>query len=308
MTSLLINLIRINKNVFSFVLLIVLCITFACKAQNLLNKPQKIVIDKERNRLLVSNFGTGDIIQIDSSGNQRFFKRNAEFNDGMEIVGNTVYGAYFSWVGGQGKVKGYDLDTRQLVMEINLDYVICTSSITADSSGHLYISEDLGTSIIKLRLSDLAHWVFTESQGLNHPNGMIYEHDNNRLVVCEDRPNPSIMAVSLLDSSVTTLTTTTLAGSDGIARDINGIYYLTGYFLNGIYRFDSDFSEPPQLIFYGSGIPFPTYDPSDNSLLITYFELDDWARVPIPVSNVYHFTDQIKGFELFQNYPNPFNP
>ena len=43
-------------------------------AQNLLQAPQKIVIDAPRNRLLVSNdIITGDIVAIDSAGNQTYF-------------------------------------------------------------------------------------------------------------------------------------------------------------------------------------------------------------------------------------------
>jgi hypothetical protein len=284
----------------------ILLIPQICEAQNLLSGPQKIVIDSKHNRYLVSNFN-GNIVQIDSAGNQSIFKWNAEFNDGMEIVGNTVYGTFYS-PGNPGQVKGYDLDTRQPVMEVHVNYVTHLSSITADSSGNLYLSASFGTKIVKMRLSDLAHWLFVDGQGLNNPNGMIYEEANNRLVVCEDRPNPSIKAVSLVDSAVTTLTTTNLAGSDGIAKDVNGIYYLTGYFLNGIYMFDSAFSQPPEIIYYGSGIVFPTYDEKDHALLITKFNTNTWEKIPLPVSSVYNTTNRPKEFILYQNYPNPFNP
>ena len=288
-------------------LLIILNSSEICVAQNLLSGPQKIVIDIQHNRYLVSNW-SGDIVQLDSLGNQSYFKKDAEFNDGMEIVGNTVYGSYFSFTPHQGKVKGYDLDTRQLVMEIAIDYVLCTSSITADSSGNLYISADLGTSIVKLRLSDQTHWVFTQNQGLTNPNGMIYEHDNNRLVVCEDRFNPSINAVSLLDSSVTTLATTTLAGSDGIARDVNGNYYLAGYFLDGIYKFNSDFSGTPEMIYKGNWLIFLTYDASDNSLLVPQWNRNEWIKFFLPVTSVDNSTSIVNEFHVYQNYPNPFNP
>jgi len=159
-----------------------------------------------------------------------------------------------------------------------------------------------------MRLSDQAHWVFVDGQGLSKPNGMIYEHDNNRLVVCEDRPNPSIMAVSLLDSSVTTLTTTTLEGSDGIARDVNGNYYLSGYFLDGIYKFDPDFSETPELIYSGDWLIFLTYDASDHSLLVTQWYSNEWMKIPLPVTSVDNSADIVEEFQLYQNYPNPFNP
>jgi hypothetical protein len=83
----------INVNLVS--LLTVLClflISFTGFSQNLLNGPQKIVIDTKHNRLLVSNANTGDLIQIDNAGNQSYFIQGADFVDGMEIVGDNVYG------------------------------------------------------------------------------------------------------------------------------------------------------------------------------------------------------------------------
>ena len=60
--------------------------------QNLLNGPQKIAVDAKRNRLLVSNANSGDLVQIDSTGKQDYFVRGADFVDGLEIIGDTVYG------------------------------------------------------------------------------------------------------------------------------------------------------------------------------------------------------------------------
>ena len=132
-------------------ILIIFFIPAICEAQNLLRAPQKIVIDEARDRLLVSNFNTGDIVQIDSSGTQSYFVQGANFVDGLEIVGDTVYG-----VGNNRNVRAYDLVTKQLVMNITLtgsggNYL---SSITSDSSGHLFISCPSLDEIYKLRISD----------------------------------------------------------------------------------------------------------------------------------------------------------
>ncbi len=42
-------------------------------AQNLLNNPESVVFDQENNRYLVSNWGNGDLIEIDSFQEQRPF-------------------------------------------------------------------------------------------------------------------------------------------------------------------------------------------------------------------------------------------
>ena len=286
-------------------ILIILFIPAICEAQNLLRSPQKIVIDETRNRLLVSKFDTGDIVQIDSSGNQRYFVQGANFVDGLEIVGDVVYG-----VGNNRNVRAYDLVTKQLVMNITLtgsggNYL---SSITSDSSGHLFISCPSLDEIYRLRISDLSYWIFFSGHGLNEPNGILLEKEKNRIVVIEDSPSPSkIHAISLMDSTRSTLTTTTFNRPDGIVRDRNGFYYVGGYFLPGIYKIDPDFNEDPELFFQGSNMVYPTYYEKNHSLFITYYNQNDWGEIPLTTSSVTSEELQ-KEFALYSNYPNPFNP
>jgi len=252
---------------------------FSFNAQNLLNGPQKIILDKEHNRYLVSNFNTGDIIQIDSFGNQDYFVQAANFFDGLEIVGDTVFG-----IGQNRKITAYNLTTKQLVMGITLpgstnNYL---SSITSDSAGHLFISCPALNTIYKFRISDQAYWVFAENNGLNRPNGILLEKENNRIVVIDDSPNNStIHAISLSDSTVSDLMTNNFNCPDGIIRDNNGFYYVGGYYLPGLYRIDPDFSGEPELFFESSHLIYPTYYETNNSILVTLYGDGDWAEIPV---------------------------
>jgi hypothetical protein len=183
------------------------------------------------------------------------------------------------------------------------------SSITSDSSGHLFISCPRLDIIYKMRIRDQSYWVFAEANGLNGPNGILLEKEKNRIVVIDDSPSPSkINAISLADSIVSTLTTTTFTNPDGIERDKDGFYYVGGYYLPGIYKFDPDFSQPPVLFFQGSHIIYPTYNVKNHSLLITYYGANIWDEVFIPPVRVKNQVDFPKEFRLFQNYPNPINP
>jgi hypothetical protein len=257
---------------------------FLSNAQNLLNTPQKIVIDEIRNRLLVSNYNTGSIIQIDSSGNQSYFIQGANFIDGLEIVGDTVYG-----VGKNRKIRAYDLVTKQLVMNLKIkgssyNYL---SSITSDSAGHLFISCPRLNIIYKMRISDQSYWVFAEANGLNGPNGILLEKEKNRIVVIDDSPSPSkVNAISLADSTVSILTTTTFTNPDGIVRDQDGFYYIGGYYLPGIYKINPDFSGEPALFFEGSNMVYPTYNGKNHSLLITYYNQNNWGEIPLATTSV----------------------
>ncbi len=275
---------------------------FSLAAQDTLRGPQKVVNDTEHYRYLVSNFNTGDIVLIDNTGKLDYFINSANFVDGLEIVGDVVYG-----VGNNRNIRGYNLTTKELVMDITLtgsSYYL--SSITSDSSGHLYISCPYANIIYKLRISDEAYWIFAQNDGLNKPNGILLEKENDRIVVIGDSPGTSdIYGISMADSSVSILKTTSFDRPDGIVRDQNGSYYVGGYYLPGIYKIESDFSGEPELIFEGSHIVYPTYHKEHNSLLITYYANNDWGEIFLSPTSI--LTNEIdKGFVLSKNYPNPF--
>ncbi|MFC2120639.1 FlgD immunoglobulin-like domain containing protein [Bacteroidota bacterium] len=291
--------------------LLVICLPIICFGQSLLNAPQKIVIDKKpgrigftRNRLLVSNYANGDIVEIDSAGNQSYFKRNANFVDGLEVVGDVVYG-----IGNNRMVLGYNLDTKRQVMSVRIDGVMndYLSSIISDSSGHLFISCPNLNEIYRLRISDRSYWVFVKDKGLNRPNGILLEKEKDRIVVIDDCLSPSLIhAISLTDSTVSVLASTNFNNPDGITRDKYGYHYIGGYYLPGMYRTDADFSYYPQLFFTGNNIVYPTYDPDDHSLLITYYENNSWERVALSTTaNIKNIPQ--KEPVIYKLFPNPFN-
>mgnify|MGYP002640914716 CR=1 FL=1 len=135
---------------------------------------------------------------------------------------------------------------------------------------------------------------------------MLYEPEFNRLLVCLDKPTPPILAINLTDSTVYTIANTSLAGSDGIAKDLENNYYITGYELPGIYKFDPDFSEEPELFYEDDYIIYPTFNSQNNSLLITLYWQNDWEEIFLILSatDMHESTDS--GIVL-ENHPNPFN-
>ncbi len=286
------------------VLVIAFTLPAITQAQNLLHSPQKIVIDVPRNRLLVSNDTiTGDIVQIDSAGNQTYFVQGAGFIDGMEIVGDTVYG-----VCKNRNIKAYHLVTKQVVMDITIPGVSTKylSSITSDSAGHLFISCPKLNEIYRIRISDQSWWLFAKDSGLNNPNGILLEKEKNRIVVIGDAPNPSaIFAINLTDSTVSTLMSTSFNSPDGIVRDKFGYYYVGGYYLQAIFMIEPGFSQPPAPFFSGTTMVYPTYDERDHSILITHYNTNSWERVPLTTTGISN-QKQMKEFILYPVSPNPF--
>ncbi len=285
-----------------FFLLLVLLISYEFAfTQNLLKGPQKIVIDAKRNRLLVSNYDSGDIVQIDSNGKQSYFYQNAGFVDGIEIVGDIVYG-----VGSNRKILGYDLRKPHKVFDINIpgDPEQYLSSICSDSNGHLFVSCPKLNAIYRIRLSDGAYSVFAKGNGLNRPNGILLENEKNRIVVIDDSPAPSLIhSISLIDSTVTTLKSTAFDRPDGIVRDKLGNYFIGGYYLQGLYKINSDFNGDFELFYKGNNIVYPTYDSRNNSLLVTFYNSNSWEKIPLPATHVENDLIKTTGPFMGQAFP-----
>lgn len=262
------------------VMIVLLISSFILNAQNYLNQPQKIVIDEKRNRYLVSNFGSyGILVAIDSADVQSPFVPNAHMIDGMVIVGDSLIGSAGPYP--TGSVRVYNLITGNLDTTISLSDsgVTHLSSFVADSNGIVYTSERWGDRIFKINPKTGRYWVLAQGNGIDQPNGLLLEPEKNRMLVCLDKYHPPIMSINLSDSTVSTIATTTLAGSDGIEKDIFGNYYITGYELPGVYKFDSTFTQPPELIHSGIKIIYPTYHEKHNSLLITYYSANTWGEI-----------------------------
>ncbi len=113
---------------------------------------------------------------------------------------------------------------------------------------------------------------------MNKQNGILLEKEKNRIVVIDHSPNSKIHAISLADSSVTKLYSTSFNSPDGIIRDKDRNYYVGGYYLQGMFKIDSEFSRD-KLFFEGNSIVYPTYDERTHSIIITHYNANTWERV-----------------------------
>ena len=198
--------------------------------------------------------------------------------DGLHIVEDTVYGSG-PWP--SGKVRGYSLVTGDMVMDLALVGVQHLSSFISDDNGILYTSERFGDRIFKINPKTQEYWVFAQGGGLDEPNGLLLEPENNRMLVCLDQIPPKILSVNLSDSSVTIITTLDINGSDGIAKGPEGNYYITGYYLPGMYKCAPDWNGDPELVFVHDNMVYPTYNEKNNSFLVTLYGDDNWAEIPV---------------------------
>jgi len=258
--------------------LILICGQMAV-AQNYLNQPEGIAFDSLHNRWLVSNWANGAIVQIDSNGVQSAFKTGLGNCAGMHIVGNTLYVA-----SNNSRIVGLDLTTAVTIMVRDFAAAGGCHDITSDSSGFLYATDWGRGRIYKVNPVTNTYTVFV-SAGLDQPLGIHFDAFNNRLLVCSMTDNFPIKAVDLIDSTVSVVRYTDWP-QDGITEDELGNYYITsltdGFDLHSVYRFDSAFSYPPEVITTGYyGLTDACYNARDNILAVTSYWDNTITFIPI---------------------------
>ena len=112
---------------------------------------------------------------------------------------------------------------------------------------------------------------------------------NNRIVFVNWGASAPIKAISLIDSTLTTIVTTSIGNCDGIARDGLGNYFISTWSQNAVYKFDSNFLNPEAVV---TGLTQPAdicYNLANDTLvvpqtsanLVTYHNLSSASLVEI---------------------------
>ncbi|MEN8208207.1 MAG: T9SS type A sorting domain-containing protein [Candidatus Fermentibacteria bacterium] len=253
--------------------LIISLLSFTAEAQpaplqGLLNNPESVVYDPPRCRYLVSNWSDGNIIAIDSLGNQTYFNTEMDQAAGLHIVENTIYAA--STEGTITGIIGFDLETGTRIFTLDIPEKVLLNDITSDGSEYLYVTDCEADRIYTVRLSDLTCSVLVDS-GLGYPNGILYDENAEKLLVLNGglsgRP---LLAVNLADTSLSVVVETGLNAIDGLTTDNDGYTYFSSWFTDKVYRYDSEFTNPAEIVSEGH------YNPAD----IFINTIDDILAVP----------------------------
>ena len=271
-------------------------------SQNLLSNPECTIYDQAHHRYLVSCYGSGAIVQIDSTGQQSYFRSPSGNLLSNTICGNTLY------VSAINSIKAFDLDSGSEIWDLPIPESYQLDGMTCDGSGYLYVADFQysggNDKIFKINLSTHTYTIFVHpGQGLcQSPQDIIYDPDSNRLLVACYYTAP-IQAVDLADSTVSTVVVPPIGNFDGIARDSYGNYYLTSWTTGGVHRYGPDFANPPTLI--RNGLKGPAnlcFNPVANVLAVPEFDGNSIVYIPVfPVS----VQDKEKG--NLEVCPNPCN-
>ncbi|UCE17174.1 MAG: VCBS repeat-containing protein [Gemmatimonadota bacterium] len=246
--------------------------------QNLYNQPESAEYDVVRGRYLVSNWGDGNIVQIDRDGTESFFDTTLASSVGMVIFEGILY------VSADTAVVGFDLATGAEIWSLIIPEIGFYNDLAFDSSGYLYVTDymqyDEGGGVYRINIEDRTYNPL--SIRLSYPNGVMYDQNHNRLIVCGGWPNARITAIGLPDGADSAIVFTPFGGLDGLAADLNGNIYVSSWRHEAVYRFDPEFEGEPALVSSGHSGPADIfYNDRDHVLVVTNLNANtvDFVRI-----------------------------
>ncbi len=280
------------KKILTLILVAVAC---HLEAQNL-SGPESMDCDTLTNTWYVGNTVSHQILRRNQNETwESFISGLSNGPHGIEVVGDRLYACAGS------QIKGYNLSDGAAVFTVTTSATFL-NGITHDDNGYLYATDFSSKRIYKINIATATASVFVPPL-TPKPNGIIFEKSENRLVLVTWGANAKIMAISLADSSVTTLKTTTFSNIDGIAQDKAGRFYVAHWGGNAVHRFGHDFVQPPVSVVTGLSSPADIY----------YNHQTDTLGIPNSGNNTVKFVnfapvssiESLKNIEELSLFPNP---
>ncbi|PWB70449.1 hypothetical protein C3F09_09040 [candidate division GN15 bacterium] len=219
-----------------------LLVARATYSQNVLSQPESVTFDAVRHRYMVSSLGNGKIIAIDTLGNQTEFYDAGVYTFGNHIVGDTLYTSIGQY---PSHLLALNLETGAVILDTTVTVSLEMDGMTSDTSGHLYVVDNYINRIYRYNLSTRAIDILPVSGLANSLQDVEFDARHNRLLVVGSTLLPPLQAVNLATMTVTTLVPEISNGNcDGLAIDPDGNVYYSSWRTLGVYKYDSNFTEP----------------------------------------------------------------
>jgi sugar lactone lactonase YvrE len=209
-----------------------------------LSGPESIEFHARQHRYLISNTSGGNILARDADGILSSFTADPTSPYGIELLAGTLF------VLDSGRVKGYDIDSAALVMNAPVTGASFLNGITSNGVDTLYFTDYSARTVRSLNVADLSAPVHDSSisTGSSTPNGIVFDHKANRLLIATWGSSAKILSLELTPGATPSpLINTTLGNIDGIALDCNGSIHVAAWSGCGatggcIRRFDPPFT------------------------------------------------------------------
>ena len=233
------------------------------------SSPESVEFDAPRNRYIVaSTNGGGNLYSVVPGSAPVLFTSAVSSPYGICIVGDSVYVCDNS-----SYIKVFNLNTGAAAGSINTGGSFL-NGICTDFAGNIYATDFSAKTIYRMSIATQQVNLYVANT-TNTPNGIVFDPFHNRLVVASWGSNAPIRAVSLSDSTISTIKTTTFTNIDGITIDQDGNFYIAEWGGDKAYFFDSALLNPPLLVVSGLS------NPAD----ISYNQLRDTLAVPNTSAN-----------------------
>lgn len=218
-------------------------------AQYYYNAPNASAYNPINNRYLITNQGSGEVLQIDRAGNKTLFAKN--------LISPRNIAFHKLPIGFSVLV----LDSNRMVIYDTSGNLIGTETVSGiqqiqdcayDSIAQvLYTTDRLRGCIYKTTFAKSAPhaphttvWV----SNITKPSAILWQKSKNRLLLVQDTLNSSLIAVSISDSSVQTLRSLNINKAMGLAEDAQGNLYIASVGDKYIYQLNKYYSGSPKVL------------------------------------------------------------
>jgi len=267
------------------------------------NTPESVEYYPTDSSYFVANASSGEIFKLTANNALEYFVDGLPAGPhGLELVGDTLYACT------GGSVHAINAATGEILFVIPIGGSFLNGITQAGNQ--LFITDFSAKKIITYRIASNTFNTFVDGL-LKTPNGIIYDSIDNKLVLVNWGGSAPINAISLIDSTVTELTTTSLNNCDGIAMDCEGNFYVASWSPQRISVFDHSFTAEPLTadvtgilnaadIYYNRFVDTLVIPSSGNNKVIkAYFESCFNVDTPVTVAAQLNFNIGI--------HPNPVN-
>lgn len=233
-------------------LIVLICLLLGsthADAQYYFNAPNASAYNPINNRYLITNQGSGEVLQIDRAGNKTLFAKN--LISPRNIAFHKLPFGYAVLV----------LDSNHMVIYDTSGNLIGTETVSGiqqiqdcayDSIAQvLYTTDRLRGCIYKTTFATASPhtphttvWV----SNLTKPSAIIWQKSKNRLLLVQDTTNTKLLSVSISDSSVQTLRSLNINHAMGLAEDAQGNLYIASVGDKYIYQLNKYYSGNPKVL------------------------------------------------------------
>jgi hypothetical protein len=283
------------KKIILFLVLVTFTQLFA---QNFYNDPESMVYYEDEDCYFVSNHSSGKIIKVDASGNESIFNEDLFSTRGLTILNNKLY------IASNSGLSIIDLDTALLDTVIPIEGESLLNGICTDGQRYVYISD---TQTNKIHRYDSETSEVVTIANISSPNGLLYEAENNRILIVNWQGIGSINSLDLSSNEITEIIMTGYTQLDGIDKDSSGNYYVSSWNVDAVIKYNSNFEQVEQFTEDMAGPADIHINKIDNELAVPNYNSDSVKFISLNTANVQHTIHKDNWVSLGQNFPNPLN-